>query len=127
MKNKSKYETIFVLVNQGFTDVVMTAAIKKGARGGTIINARGGADTEASKNYGVVITPDKELMLILVESKVKEAVIKEIYNVAGIETKAMALIGSIPADNVIGFGKKQEDKKEKADKKAKKQTKKSKK
>jgi len=126
MKNNSKYETIFVLVNQGFTDAVMEAAISKGARGGTIINARGGSDKEASKNYGVVITPDKELMLILVESKIKEAVIKEIHHVAGIETKAMAIIGSIPADNVIGFAKNSNDK-AKIDKKAKKQPKKSKK
>ena len=38
---EQKFEVIIVLVNSGFADVVMDAAREEGARGGTIVHARG--------------------------------------------------------------------------------------
>lgn len=40
MENKN-FELIVVIINKGFTDLVMDAATKNGARGGTTFNARG--------------------------------------------------------------------------------------
>lgn len=100
---KSNYEVVFVLVNQGFTGVIMDVARAKGVRGGTIVNARGGANEEAEKNYGIAITPNKELVLMLVDSKIKKSVIDAVYTVAGIETKGEGIIWSVPADNIVGI------------------------
>ena len=42
-----KHEVIFCVVNAGFSDAVMDAAKEFGARGGTVIHARGTANSEA--------------------------------------------------------------------------------
>ena len=41
------HEVIFCIVNTGFSETVMEAAKDAGARGGTILNARGTANMEA--------------------------------------------------------------------------------
>ena len=41
------HEVIFCIVNAGFSDSVMDAAKQFGARGGTVIHARGTANSEA--------------------------------------------------------------------------------
>ena len=41
------HEVIFCIVNTGFSETVMEAAKDAGARGGTILNARGTANKEA--------------------------------------------------------------------------------
>ena len=40
------HEVIFCIVNTGFSETVMEAAKDAGARGGTILNARGTANKE---------------------------------------------------------------------------------
>jgi len=103
MENNKNFELIYVLVNQGFTGSVMDAARKAGAKGGTIMTCRGGANEQAEKTYGMAITPNKELVMILVDSEIKNTVINAIYEVAGIETNGMAIIWTVPADNVVGM------------------------
>ena len=48
MKNDN-YEVILAIVNSGFADDVMAVAREQGARGGTVINARGVAREDAAK------------------------------------------------------------------------------
>ena len=43
----NKYEMIFCIINSGFSETVMDAAREAGARGGTVIRARGTAGKEA--------------------------------------------------------------------------------
>ena len=47
---KYKHEAIFCIVNSGYSEMVMDAAKKLGARGGTVINARGTAPKDAGLN-----------------------------------------------------------------------------
>ena len=46
---EKKCEAIIVLVNSGFSEVVMDAAREAGARGGTIVNARGTGTKDIEK------------------------------------------------------------------------------
>ena len=46
-----KYEVVFCIVNNGFSEAVMDAAKMYGARGGTILRARGTASKEAEKIF----------------------------------------------------------------------------
>ena len=63
MEEEKKYEAIIVLVNSGFSEVVMDAAREVGARGGTIVHARGTGTKDMAKRYNIVITPDKEMVI----------------------------------------------------------------
>jgi len=98
-----KHELILVILNEGFSDSVMDAARESGARGGTITHARGTGNKEIEKKYGVVITPQKEMIYIVVDSSIKDQVMSAINKVAGIDTKAQAIIFSLPVSNVSGL------------------------
>ena len=100
---EKKYEAIITFVNTGFADVVMDAARSEGARGGTVINARGTADKNLEKKYGVAITPDKEMVLILVDASIRDAVLSAIYKAAGLDTDGHGIAFAIPVDEVAGL------------------------
>ncbi len=108
---KAKYEVIMVLVNAGFSEVVMNAARDEGVRGGTIIRARGTANKDMEKKYGIVITPDKEMIFMIVEGKIKDKVLSAVYKAAGLASDGNGIAFSIPVDDVVGmkFGDDEEE------------------
>ena len=55
------HEVIFCIVNTGFSETVMEAAKDAGARGGTILNARGTANKEAESFFHIAIQPRRGL------------------------------------------------------------------
>ncbi len=103
---------ICVIINKGFSDLVMEAARKKGARGGTVINARGTGNKDIEKFYGIVIHPDKELVLIVIEEDKKEEVMEEIYKECGLETRSQGIVFALPVKDVKGLVDENEIKKE---------------
>jgi nitrogen regulatory protein PII len=62
------YKAIFTIVERGLAETVMDAATAAGARGGTIINARGSGIHETSKLFAMEIEPEKEIVLIITEA-----------------------------------------------------------
>lgn len=98
-----EFEVIFVIVNAGFADDVMAAARECGARGGTVINARGTAKEEAEKAYGIVIAPEKEIVLILVAKEIKESILHAIYQKVGLNSPGQGIAFCLPVDDVIGL------------------------
>ena len=77
---EEQFEVIIALINTGFAEVVMDAAREVGVRGGTIIHARGTGTKEMEKKYNIIITPDKEMVMILVNVKIRDAVLSAIYS-----------------------------------------------
>lgn len=105
---KEKYEVIVVITNEGHSETVMDAARAAGARGGTILHARGSGNKEIEKKYGIAITPQKEVLYILIKEKIRDAVMQSINKAAGIETPGQGIIFSLPVDNVSGLKLEQE-------------------
>ncbi len=99
----SGYEVIFCIVNAGFSDVVMDAAKEVGARGGTVINARGTANKEAEKYFHITIQPEKEIVMILVPTEIKDDVLHALYRNAGLKTDGQGIAFSMTVDNVVGM------------------------
>lgn len=97
------YELIMCIVNQGFSEEVMAAARDCGARGGTVLNARGTAKEEAEKLFNITITPEKEIVMILAKTEVKEEILHAIYTKCGLKTPGQGIAFSIPVDNVVGI------------------------
>ena len=81
----------------------MDAAKKAGARGGTILTARGTGNKDIEKFFGVVITPEKQIVMILVPKAIKDKVIESIYREVGINTKGQGIAFSFPASDVVGI------------------------
>ena len=97
------YEVVFCIVNAGFSDIVMDAAKEVGARGGTVIHARGTANKEAEQFFHITIQPDKEIVMILVPSEIKDDVLHALYRNAGLKTDGQGIAFSMAVDNVVGI------------------------
>lgn len=97
------YEVIFVIVNAGFSETVMDAAKEVGARGGTVIHARGTANKEAEQFFQITIQPDKEIVMILVPATIKDDVLHAVYRQAGLKTEGQGIAFSMAVDNVVGI------------------------
>ena len=111
-ENNQKYELILAIVNKGSTDLVMNAANAAGERGGTISVARGTGNPELAKFYGLAIQPEKEIVFIVVDKTIKDAVMKKIYDDAGIATQGQGIIISLPITDAVGLTPIDEDKEE---------------
>jgi nitrogen regulatory protein PII len=97
------HEVIFCIVNAGFSDAVMDAAKEFGARGGTVIRARGTANTEAEKMFNIVIQPEKEAVMILVDAKIRDDILHALYRSVGLNTPGQGIAFSLPVDRVVGL------------------------
>lgn len=98
-----EHEAIFCIVNSGYSDVVMDAAKKLGAKGGTVINARGTASKDAESFFGITIQPDKEIVMIIVPQKCKDGILHALYNEAGLGKDGQGIAFSLPVDSVVGL------------------------
>ncbi|HHX73876.1 MAG TPA: P-II family nitrogen regulator [Firmicutes bacterium] len=76
----SVYQAIFVIVDKGNAELVIDAAKKAGARGGTIINARGSGIHETAKLFAMEIEPEKEIVLIIADKNLTDAITTAVRN-----------------------------------------------
>ena len=97
------HEVIFCIVNAGFSDAVMDAAREFGARGGTVIRARGTANAEAENLFHIAIQPEKEIVMILVPSDIKNDILHALYRAVGLKTPGQGIAFSMPVDEVVGL------------------------
>ena len=102
MSDKS-YEMIFCIINSGFSETVMDAAREAGARGGTVIRARGTAGKEAEEIFQITIHPDKEVLMILVPKEIKDAVLDAVYKSAGMSTAGQGIAFSMTVNRTVGI------------------------
>lgn len=99
----SKLELIIAICNVGFSEVVMDAAKEAGARGGTVTRARGTTSTVAEKRFGVYVTPDKEMVLIVVPLKIRDKVLNSVYAKVSQGQPGNCVVFSLPVDNSVGI------------------------
>ena len=97
------HEVIFCIVNAGFSDAVMDAAREFGARGGTVIRARGTANAEAENLFHIAIQPEKEIVMILVPSDIKNDILHALYRAVGLKTPGQGIAFSLPVDAAVGL------------------------
>ncbi len=98
-----KHEVIFCIVNAGFADAVMDAAKEFGARGGTVIHARGTANMEAEKLFGITVQPEKEVVMILIPKEIKDDILHALYKAVGLNTPGQGIAFSMPVDATVGL------------------------
>ena len=108
---KFNHEVIFCIVNSGFSDAVMDAAKEFGAKGGTVFRARGTANQEAEIKFGITVQPEKEVVMILVKSEIKDDILHALYKAVGLKTPGQGIAFSLPVDNVVGIATENPDNK----------------
>ena len=106
---KFEHQAIFCIVNSGYSEQVMDTAKKFGARGGTVLDARGTASKEAETFFGVTVQPEKEIVMILVPTKRKDKILEALYEEVGLSTAGQGIAFSLPVDAVVGLSEETEE------------------
>jgi len=99
----TKYELLVVIANQRYTELVMDSARKAKASGGTVIHAKGTGGRSAEKFLGVTLVPEKEMLFIVAKSERKNDIMRAIMDEAGVESKAGAVVFSLPVTDTAGM------------------------
>ncbi len=102
--SEMKNALIITVVNQGYSEAVMDAARKAGARGGTVVHSRRlGDDPEVLGFWGFSIQEEKEMVFIVASKAHKLDIMKAIGEKCGLHSEAKGLVSSLPIDSVIGI------------------------
>ena len=99
----NNHEVIFAIVNAGYAEVAMDVARDNGARGGTILNARGVAREDAAAFFGITLHAEKEILMMVVEKDIRDQVLNAIYKQMGMAKKAQGIAFSLPVSDVAGL------------------------
>ena len=106
------HEVIFAIVNEGYAEEVMDIAREQGVRGGTILNARGVAKEDAAAFFGITLHSEKEILMMVVEKELRDAVLNAIYKQMGMAKSAQGIAFSLPVTDVAGLAPAVEEKTE---------------
>ncbi len=99
----NQHEVIFAIVDTGFADEVMEVARELGVRGGTIVHGRGVVKEEAAAFFGITLHADKEILMMVVESAIRDTVLNAIYRKLDMAKKARGIAFSMPVTDVAGL------------------------
>ena len=99
----TEQELLVVIGNQGYSEQIMDAARKAGARGGTVIHARGTGQEKAEQFLGISLASEKDIILIVTASEAKTEMMRQIIHDAGPETGAGAIVFSLPVTDTAGM------------------------
>lgn len=95
---QTKHSLIVAITAPGGSEAVMDAARASGAGGGTVIHAKGTANGEGAKFFGISLAPEKEMIYIVVRKCDKDAVMRSIM-----ESESDTVVFSLPVDGVAGL------------------------
>lgn len=95
---------ITVIVNKDLAEDAMDAARKAGAKGGTILEARGTAREDDAQFFGVKLVPEKELLFILIDADKEKAVLEAIKALPCLSEKGTGIEFSLPVRDFTVLG-----------------------
>ncbi|MBQ8093752.1 MAG: P-II family nitrogen regulator, partial [Clostridia bacterium] len=99
----TEQELLIVIGAQGYSEMIMDAARAAGARGGTVIHARGTGMQKAEQFRGIALGSEKEVILIVTAAENKKEMMQNIIREAGPGTKAGSIVFSIPVEDTAGM------------------------
>lgn len=100
---EKQMELIVAICEKGHTEYVMDAARNAGARGGTVVHAKGTGSKYSSKFFGISIAEEKEMIYIVSSTEQKKDIMKSIMENAGIDTQAHTIVFSLPVSDTAGL------------------------
>jgi nitrogen regulatory protein PII len=103
-KMTSGYTLLTVIVNNGYADDVMAQARKAGARGGTILTGRGTASEEDVKFFGIILVPEKEVLMIVAEKDMVGPVLEAIRKVPTLAEPGGGIVYTMDVEEFIVLG-----------------------
>ena len=103
MKEKSAYALIWVSVAGGYSDDVVDAARKAGAKGGTVMKGRRRSSERVRHHFGISMQEEQDFVMIVVPREKKNDTMSAIMDACGLQTKAHGVVWALPIDEVMGL------------------------
>lgn len=95
-------ELVVSICAKGHSDEIMNAAREAGARGGTIVKAKGTASAGTDKFFGMAISDEKEITYIVTKKDQKSTIMKAIASYTYADG-AHPIVFSLPVTETAGF------------------------
>ena len=110
--NKNEMDLIVTIVEKGLGEDVIDFAKVAGAEGGTILSGRGCGPHDTTKLLGMLIEPEKEVVLTLVPHSKTNTLLTSIEIGMELNKPGKGIAFVLNVSNVVGLGvsKKQENK-----------------
>lgn len=102
-KDNMEYEAIFTIVERGMGQEVVDAANDAGARGATIINARGSGIHENSKFFAMEIEPEKEIVMVIIQKEKSDEIITSIREAIKIDEPGKGIMFVMDVNKTSGL------------------------
>lgn len=99
----NEYAMVMAIVDQGYSEEVMSAARKAGATGGTVFHSRRIGSEETMKFWGIAVQQEREILMILTTKESKTPIMKAIGAECGMQSKAHGIVLSLPIDQVTSL------------------------
>ncbi|MGI6594241.1 MAG: P-II family nitrogen regulator [Christensenellales bacterium] len=99
---ENRYSLLFTIIQRGYVETAMEAAREAGARGGTVLAARGTGNFYIETFLGAAIEPEKEILIILTPKDTRSEIMKAIYKAVGLDKEGQGLLFALPVEDVIG-------------------------
>ena len=96
------YNAIYIIVDLGKAEMVMDAAVEAGARGGTVIKARGKGQHDLGKLFSMEIEPEREVVLIVSESAQTEKIVTNVRDKLEIDKPGNGIIFCQDVNRIYG-------------------------
>jgi nitrogen regulatory protein PII len=100
---KQMYHIITTIVDKGRGEDVVSASKNAGAKGGTIINARGSGVNETSRIFNIEIEPEKEIVMIITKAEHSNEIIDRIREELHIDEPGQGILFVQEAAEVHGL------------------------
>lgn len=102
MEYSSNMKALFIIFNAGFAEEVIEIAREEGARGATVLNARGEGSRHESF-MGITVDSEKEMILCITDENTSEKIMAAIKVKVGIKTPARSVCFTLPVEKTIGI------------------------
>ncbi|MDY0388170.1 MAG: P-II family nitrogen regulator [Methanolobus sp.] len=103
MYDENELVLVVTIVKKGWGDKVIQASRKAGSKGGTILFGRGTGIHENKTFLGMLIEPEKEIVLTLTESAAADGIVEAIEKNVNLDEPGNGLGFVIPIKKVFGI------------------------
>ncbi|WP_410507898.1 P-II family nitrogen regulator [Methanosarcina hadiensis] len=103
MSDEGDFVLIVTIIKKGWGDEVVKASRKAGAQGGTILFGRGTGIHENKSILGLMIEPEKEIVLTIAESEIADNILKSITEAVKLDEPGTGVGFIVPLDKVFGI------------------------
>jgi nitrogen regulatory protein PII len=102
---KSGSTLITSILTRGHADEIMSLARQAGAVGGTILNARGTGTEDDVKFFGISLTPEKEILLIVAHNDHAQAILETVCKLPIFSEPGGGIIYTTPVEEFFALGR----------------------